>query len=113
LADLAMPRQRSLEACSLDRIGGGAAVLVIRIGEVAHSTTQLGLDRGFRLRDLVLHLRGLGSREDRMSERVGAEADTGSSHLPALLPGEHHSLIRLHREARLKLIHGSTPTRGR
>ena len=47
-----------------------------------------------------------------MGERMGAEADAGLSHAPALLPGEHHSLIRSYREVRFELLDGPTPHLG-
>src|SRR5207247_4987281 len=103
LTDLAGPCDRGLEARSLHRVDGRAAEVVVRIRKIAHSTTHLRLDRRFRICDLLLHLHGLGSREDRMGERMGAKADAEFGHAPALLPGEHHSLIRSYRQVRLEL----------
>src|SRR5437867_1387122 len=60
----------------------------------------------------MLHLRRLGTWEDRMGECMGAEADARLGHAPALLPGEHHPLIRSYRELRLELLDGSTPDLG-
>src|SRR2546430_16606487 len=49
LANVAGPRERGLETSSLHRLDGRAAEVVIRIRKVAHSTTHLRLDRGFRI----------------------------------------------------------------
>src|SRR5258705_7203170 len=60
----------------------------------------------------MLHLGSLGSGEDRMGERMGTEADAGLDHALALLPGEHHSLIRFDREALLELLDSPAPDHG-